>query len=185
MNNQQPMKQSSMIGIIVGLFLLVAVGMTVSTYISYKRKDNGLRNEVKAQQKNCESYSDKMWKVLQQKAQVTDQYKEAFMKIYPQLMEGRYDKGGDLFKMVTESNPTFDVSLYKDLMNSISVERTAFFEEQKRLIDMKREHDNLRMDPIASFFISDEEVLITVITSERTKGVYATGEENDIDLFAK
>lgn len=179
------MGTKSIVAIVLALFLLIGGGMILTTYISYKRQDNSLRNETKAQQKVCEGYADKMWKVLQQKAGVTTQYKDAFMKIYPQIMEGRYDKGGDLFKMVTESNPVFDVSLYQDLMNSISVERQAFFEEQKRLIDIKRLHDNLRMDPIGSIFVNTDEVPITVITSSKTKEMYSTGEENDVELFSK
>ena len=68
---------------------------------------------------------------------MTDEYKEAFREIYPQLIEGRYSQGdGSLMKWIQESNPNFDTSLYKDLMNSIEVERTYFAAEQKKMLDI-------------------------------------------------
>lgn len=138
--------------------------------------------------KKCEAYFDKMWKILKQKAGVTDQYKQAFSEIYPKLIEGRYSKGdGSLMKWITESNPQFDASMYKDLMKSIEIERNGFFNEQSVLIDMQREHAvYIKKVPNRWFLSSNlKPVEIKIITSGATKETYRTGEENDIDLFDK
>jgi hypothetical protein len=129
-----------------------------------------------------------MWKILKQKAGVTDQYKQAFNEIYPKLIEGRYSKGdGSLMKWITESNPQFDASMYKDLMKSIEVERTGFFNEQSVLIDMQREHSAFLQKVPNRWFLSAnlKPVEIKVITSADTKETYSTGEENNVDLFDK
>jgi hypothetical protein len=169
--------------IIVGV--LVVIGITM--YYTASNSEIGLRNQITAQQTVCESFFDKMWKVINQKAQVADQYKEAFKDIYPTLIDGRYkNDNGTFMKWITESNPNFDVSLYKDLSVAIEAERTGFFTEQKTLIDLKREHDNLRQKFPSSIFVGGRpEIKITVILSSNTDEVYKTGKEENIQLFEK
>ena len=87
-------------------------------------------------------------------------------------------------KWITESNPTFDVSLYKDLMASIEAERAGFFMEQKRLVDLNNEHRIIRQTFPASIFIGGRsDIAITIVSSDATKKVMETGKENDIDIF--
>lgn len=174
-----------LIGGITVVTIAVMIGMMWMTANNTEIK---LRNQMEAQKGVVESYFDKMWKVIAQKAQVTDQYKESFKEIYPQLIEGRYggEKGGTLMKWIVESNPTFDVSLYKDLMGSIEAERMGFHMEQKRLIDLNNEHRTFRQTFPNSIFIGNRpDVEFKIISSEKTKQITTTGEENDIDLFKK
>src|SRR5690606_5717075 len=111
-------------------------------WVNYSNADVDLQNRFKAQSKVNEAFFDKMFKILQQKAGVASEYKESFKEIYQPLIEGRYSKDeGLLMKWIQESNPTFDASLFKDVMQSIEAERTGFFKEQEKLIDIKREHD--------------------------------------------
>lgn len=168
----------------VAIFIIIVFSMNIST----GNTEIDLRTTTEAQNKKCEAYFDKMWKILKQKAGVTDQYKQAFVEIYPKLIEGRYSQGdGSLMKWITESNPQFDASMYKDLMKSIEIERTGFFNEQSILIDMQREHAAyLKKAPNRWFLSSDlKPVEIKIITSADTKEAYRTGEENDIELFDK
>ena len=89
-------------------------------------------------------------------------------------------------KWITESNPNFDVSLYKDLSSSIEAERTGFFMEQKKLIDLDREHKVLRQKWPSSMFIgSRADVEFTIITSDKTEAIYEAGKENDVNVFGK
>lgn len=171
----------------LGLGTLLLVGVTAALmYVSASNSEIRLRNQVVAQQTACEAYYDKLWKVLQQKAGVTDQYKDGFKEIYTELISGRYDDQNLLFKFVTESNPTFDPSLYKDLMASIEGERNGFLMEQRRLIDLDREHKTMRAVFPGSLFVgSRPDVGITVVTSERTEQVFTEGQENDIELFKR
>lgn len=155
-------------------------------YMSTSNTEIRLREQVNAQQQACEAYYDKLWKVLQQKAGVTDQYKNSFKEIYTDLISGRYQDQNLLFKFITESNPTFDTSLYKDLMASIEAERNGFFMEQRRLIDLDREHKTMRKVFPGSLFVGGRpDVGITVVTSTRTEQVFSEGQENDIELFKR
>jgi hypothetical protein len=177
-------------GVMAAVFAVVVVVVLGGGYLlmslSYKTTEVQVKNGVLAQQKSCEAYFDKMWKVISQKAQITDQYKEAFKEIYPALMAGRYgnEKGGSLMKWIQESNPNFDVSLYKDLMASVEAERAGFFREQQKLIDLNREHDNLLEQPVSGFFLKGKaKIEIVIVTSDRTAQAFATGKDNDVDLF--
>lgn len=147
-----------------------------------------LRTQVVAENKKCEAYFDKMWKILKQKANVTDEYKNAFKDIYPQLIEGRYAKGdGSLMKWIQESNPEFKTSMYEDLMKSIEIERTGFFNEQSILIDKQQVHEAYIKKAPNRYFLGSEikPVEIKIVTSSTTKEAYRTGEENNTDLFDK
>lgn len=176
------------IGIIIGLTVGLFVLITTISWVSANNNEISLRNQIEAQKQTCQAFYDKLWKVISQKAQVAEQYKTAFKEIYPELIAGRYgdEKGGTLMKWITESNPNFDVSLYKDLSASIEAERAGFFMEQKKLIDLDREHKNLRQKFPSSIFVgSRPDVEYTIITSDKTEEVYKTGKENDVELFKK
>lgn len=178
------MKKAIIIG--VSLFTIALTVFIVG--VSASNKEIRIGSEIAAQKQVCESYFDKMWKVIQQTAQVADQYKTAFKDIYPALIEGRYgnEKGGSLMKWVTESNPTFDISLYKDLTAAIEAERAGFFMEQKKLIDLSNEHRIvLKTFPSSLFVGNRKEIPIKIVSSSTTKKIMETGEENDIELFKK
>jgi len=174
----------------IGIFVAIAfVGIAfIQMYISNTNREVDLRTGIEAQQKKCKTHFDNMWKILKEKAGVTDQYKQTFEDIFPKLIAGRYTGNGDgsLMKWVTESNPTFDASMYKDLMQSISIERTGFINEQDLLIDKSREHTALLHKIPSKWFLSDiKEIPIQVISSSRTDEAYTTGQENDFELFDK
>jgi len=131
---------------------------------------------------------DKMWKIIQQHAQVTDHYKDSFKEIYPALMEGRYGnaRGGALMSWIKEDNPTLDAKVWMKMMNAIEAQRTSFFRDQQHLLDIKREHDDLRLQPPSKWFIDEaDKITVVIITSAKTKAAYDSGQENDIDLFKK
>lgn len=180
------MKKTLIFSLIIVVVLAIIV---IPTWVGASNKEIGVRNQMTAQQKSCEAFYDKMWKVIQQKAQVADEYKTAFAEIYPSLIDGRYkNDGGTLMKWITESNPNFDVSLYKDLSTAIESQRNSFFVEQQKLIDLKREHDNIRQKFPSSMFVGGrEEIKITVITSSETEETYRTGKEekDKLNLFKK
>lgn len=175
-------------GTIIGVSILTFAIITILLVVGVSNKEIRLRSQITAQKQVCEAYYDKLWKVIAQKAQVAEQYKGAFKEIYPQLIEGRYgnEKGGTLMKWITESNPSFDVSLYKELSQSIDAERAGFFMEQKKLTDLNNEHRIVRQTFPASIYIgSRPDIEITIISSDVTKKVMETGKENDIDIFKK
>jgi hypothetical protein len=168
------------------VILLLGLGVYFICYFSYNNKEISLRNQIEAQKGKIEGVHDKMWKVLQQKAQVSNEYKEAFSEIYPAIMEGRYSGNGDgsLMKWVTEQNPNFDTSLYKDLSQSIEVLRTEFQKSQERMLDLIREHKTLCEAFPGRWFITNvNPIEYTVISSTKSKVVMDTGLDDDIKLF--
>ena len=181
------MKTSNIILISAVVLLFGTVAVVGGMYVNYNNREVSLRNLAEAQRGNIENVYDKMWKILQQKAQVTDEYKVAFREIYPQLIEGRYSQGdGSLMKWIQESNPNFDTSLYKDLMNSIEVERNYFSSEQKKMLDIIRQHNTLRHTIPSGWFVGARpQIEYAVISSFKAKAVMETGEDNDVDLFGR
>lgn len=168
---------------IVGL--IVAIIVTVfSMYVSYNRTEVNLRSQAKAQLVVIEGGHDVMWKTIKQQASVKDSYAEDFGKVYKDMFDARYSKGdGTLMKWIKEANPTLDVSIYKQLMNTIEIQRTAVKNAQDRLADIIREHDALLNDPIKGIFIkNDVHIEQIIISSTKTKEVMKTGTDDDVDI---
>ena len=173
------------IGISIAIIVALSAIIGFSMYFSYNNQDARLRAQVEAQRSKIEGVHDKMWKTLQQKAQVSNEYKDAFAEIYPALIEGRYSQGdGSMMKWITEANPNFDTSLYKDLMQSIEINREEFRKTQERMIDLLREHEVLLTTVPSKWFIQNtERIEYTVISSTRSKVVMETGLDDDVSLF--
>jgi len=176
-------------GLIVGGGIVLLCGALYAImWFSYSRAHVQLKNKAEAQQKVCEGHFDKMWKVIQQHAEVTSNYKDSFKDIYATLMEGRYGnaRGGALMSWVKESNPNLDAKIWIKMMNAIEAQRTSFFRDQQYLLDIKREHDDLRLQPPSKWFSdASDEIKVIIITSAKTKSAYDSGTENDIELFKK
>ena len=104
-------------------------------------------------------------------------------------MDARYknDAGSGketLMKWVQEANPQFDSGLYIKLMNTIEGSRNLFTMEQKKLIDIDREHKTFKsLFPNSLIVGNRPDLNIKLVTSGKTKEVFSTGEENDIDIF--
>lgn len=176
------MKKGALVGILAAFFLLL---IPLLMYVSYSNQEVRLRNALSAQQKSNEAVFDNTWKILKQQAGVADHHKTAFKEIYSDLMHGRYDNGGgQMMKWVQEHNPQFDSSLFSKLMTSIEAQRTIFTREQQKLIDLKREHDDLLMTIPSSVFVGGRPaVQIVVVTSGKTEESFSTGRDDDVDLF--
>jgi len=87
-------------------------------------------------------------------------------------------------KWVQESNPEFDTSLYKDLMDSVEGLRANFATEQKLLFDIAREHKNLREQIPFSFIAGGRpEIDVNLVTSTRSKEAVDYGVDDDVNLF--
>lgn len=186
--------------ITAGVFLLLGISIVIWA-VGVSNDEIRLRNRGNAQQEACAAFFDKMWKVLQQDAQVADQYKEAFKEIYPDLIAGRYSgkNDGSLMKWVTEHNPEFNINLYDKLMTAIEGQREGFFVEQQKLIDIDRQHKDMRWTFPKKLVIGKRQNIgyevdeagkvikkgITIIKSLNTDEAYKSGQENDVDLFKK
>lgn len=173
-------------GAVIGVALVVWL-IIWAFGTSIKNKEQDLRQLVIAQQNSNKANFDKMFKVIQQIAEVTDQAKETFKEIYPSLIEGRYSQDKNLLsKWVVESNPQFDFKLYSRLIDAIERNREEFFNQQNKLISYSAVHTSyIKKWPGNLYFGPNDTIAITIITSKITKETFQTGEENDIDLFNK
>lgn len=175
------------IGIIIGAIFVVCIISMVSSYMSYNNKEISLRATAEAQRGKVEGVHDKMFKVIAQKAQISQEYAASFDSIYSHIIGGRYEQGdGTLMKWITEANPQFDASLYKDIMQSVEILRTEFQKNQERMIDIIREHTTLCNTYPGVWFISNKTPIeYTIVSSTRSKMVMDTGLDDDISVFKK
>ena len=162
----------------VTMVVILLAGVCILGYfISVNNTEIRLRNLVKAQQEVCEANFDKMWKVIKQITHVSDTYLEAFKKIYPQLISGRY-QGKDI-KFVSEHNPPLDTAVLQQLANAIEINREEFFSEQRLLVARQNEHKTfIESFPACILLPNAQEIKITVIKSDHTASIYAAGKEN-------
>ena len=171
------------IAIIAAVVLIVIL---VGMYFNYNNKEIALRKEAEAQRGKVEGVHDMMWKTIQQKAGVTEQYRATFEKVYPDLILGRYTNDNSSMKWIQESNPNFDTSLYRDLMQAIEVQRAYFENAQARMLDIIRQRDTLISSYPACWFISNKSKIdYVIVSSTNTKTVMQTGLDDDIKLFGK
>ena len=172
---------------VIAVIIIVALGVitTVGSYFNYNNQEIALREQAEAQRGKVEGVHDAMWKIISQKAQVSQEYREGFDSIYTHIIAGRYSQGdGTLMKWIKEANPNFDSSLYKDVMDAIEVQRTQFMKAQERMIDIKRQHSTLCKTYPGCWFISNKsEIEYTVVSSSQSKEVMESGIDDNVKLF--
>ena len=173
--------------LLVIIIIAVLVIVLIAMYFSYNNKEIALRKEAEAQRGKIESVHDKMWKVIKQKANVTEEYREMFEKVYPEIIAGRYSgDGASAMKWIKEANPEIDASVYKDLMQAIEIQREHLNTAQTRMLDVIREREALIESYPSRWFISNKsQIEYEVISSTRTKTVMETGLDDEIDMFSK
>ena len=153
-------------------------------FFTYNNKEIYLRKEADAQRKKIESTHDKMWKVIKQKAEVSDKYRETFERVYPEIIAGRYSDGSSAMKWIQEANPNFDTSLYNDLMQAIEIQRTHLHNAQTRMLDVIRERASLIESYPSRWFITNKsEIEYEVISSTKTHNVVQTRVDDDVNVF--
>ena len=178
------MKKCSFVIILVVMLVFITGVSCMSMYFSYNNQEVALRKQAEAQRGKVEGTFDAMWKIISQQAQVSDQYKEAFKEIYPDLISGRYKDNNTLMKWVQESNPNFDTRLYNTLMQTIEVQREQFKKSQERMLDLIREHETLCETYPSKWFITNTTPIeYTIISSTKTKYTMETGVDDDVELF--
>ena len=174
------MTPSLIIIVAVAAILLVLLIM----FFTYNNKEIYLRKEADAQRKKIESTHDKMWKVIKQKAEVSDKYRETFERVYPEIIAVRYSDGSSAMKWIQEANPNFDTSLYNDLMQAIEIQRTHLHNAQTRMLDVIRERASLIESYPSRWFITNKsEIEYEVISSTKTHNVVETRVDDDVDVF--
>jgi hypothetical protein len=170
--------------LIVFAVLLVVVGPIVGYWIKTSNTEKTLRNKIPAQIDKVDMFYTKLVEILVTKAGVTKAYAEAATDFQVAVMEGRYSTGEKMMMWIQEANPTFDQSLYKDLMNSIEGLREGFFIEQVKLRDLKLTHDNLIDIFPSSLFVGKRgKIDVQILVNVETKEARETGIDKTPELF--
>lgn len=169
-----------------GVIIITVVATIVLMNFHYTNTDSKLRNLITAKQKDLVNNFDAMWKIISQQAQVKDEYKKDFHEVYKDIISGRYSgEKGSLMMWIHEHNPEFDSKIYMKLMTSIEANRKEFMHNQTEILDMKREHDNLRTVVPSKWFVANNEVQVQIVTSSKAEEVFKVGKDDDVILFKR
>lgn len=165
------------------LFGIIYVSMSISA----SNREASLRNSIEAKIKDNKSNYTKMFEILVEQAGVSAQYAEDFKEIYPSLVEGRYKHGGgQMMQWIQEKNPTFDTSLYKQVMTSIEAQRESFHSTQQQLTDLSRQHNNLLTMFPTKWFLSDiQKIEIPIVINDAADKAFSSGKEESMNLFPR
>lgn len=154
--------------------------------IQVNNKDAGLRNQVKAQQTENMTVKDKVRRILKQQANISETGFKKFEDIYPKIFDSRYKDENLLVKFVTEQNPTLPMNMLEKLMDNVMALESEFALVQKKLTDVKREHDDLLTKEPGNWFLKNRDTLqIIIVTTSATKENFITGIDDDLEIFKK
>jgi hypothetical protein len=174
-------------------FMVLTLGsaLAVGGYVlSVRSSANRMEKNVVYQYEQNKNNYDKMWKTFKETAGVTSMYTEDLEKVYKSAIQGRYGEGGSkaVIQMLKEQNPNFDQSSYKRLQEIIEAGRSDFEENQKMLLDKKKQYvtflDELPEGAIAGFFGFPKVDLnqFQIVTSDRTEGTFKDKKDDEIKL---
>ncbi len=173
--------------------LFVIAGLSFGWILGLMGDFNKMEIDIEARYQVNQTSYDKMWKTFKESAQVTEAYAGDMEKTFRSVMEGRYGEKGSqaLFQMITEQNPQFDASLYKQLQQTIEVNRSDFHKDQTTLISMVQTYQKM-MAPVLTGIIAKALGYPRVnldkykpVTSDRTSNAFETKKDEEIQLRNK
>lgn len=130
-------KRIMAVGVVIGVIIgaVIIVSLDRSRMIDL---EEAIETQYIANQSNYET----MVKIARESAQVTDIYEKDFNKIYKDLIEGRNQDENLLFKVINESNPNLDSSIYTTIQRKLSINRKIFNNNEKELVDRIIEYNS-------------------------------------------
>lgn len=169
---------------------LGAAGVVIITlfvmYSSYSNQEVELRNQITAVQRDLHNELDATTKKISQTAQVTAAQMSTFKDIIVGNSRERGGSKGSLATMVHESAPDLapTTASFTNLQNIISGARDHYAQQQKLLLGLKEEHDNVRLKIPSSFFVGGRpEIIVVIVTSSRAEESFRTGVDDDDSVF--
>lgn len=185
------MKKGTLIALgIVGVLALGGIG-TGATFLSVRNTAVSLEQSIESQLVANKSNYDSMVKSAKEMVQVTDMYAEDFERIYKGLVEGRYageqaqEQLNNLFKMVHESNPNLDPTVYTTLQRELSANRKTFDNKQAMISDKIREYNTYIKKHFIMASITNRQVMEAnkyIVTSTDTQNAFDSGVADEINL---
>lgn len=176
---------------------LALVGMALFFGLGYAGCALGFRSDcvraeagIKAQYDQDKNNYDNYWKKIKEMAQVPAMYTEDLKKVYDSAMAGRYGKDGSkaVFQFIKEHNPNFDSSMYVNVQRAIEAGRNSFADDQKQLIDRKREYETVLNGNKAlavNFLFNFPHMDLSkydIVTSDVTEDAFKTKKADEVKL---
>lgn len=178
------------------LIICGVIGLTLFTliisFIGWKNDVVDLDSQYVQKESERTAFYDKMFKIISAKTQIAVKNDDSFKEVVNAQVQGQ--KNGEQLMMawVQQSNPTATYSevskLYTELGNTIEGQREGFFETEKVLSDIVRQHTNLIKKFPGSLYniFSGEEVKnYKPIQSTTTSEVMRTGIDDNVKLDLK
>jgi hypothetical protein len=173
---------------LIGLAVIVVL-IFVGNFVSFSNGEIDLRTTFEQKIDERTSFYDKMYKVIAQKSQIAVKNDASFRENINIIMSGRKDAPNVFMKWITESNPNANYeevsALYKDLSRAVEAQREGFFNQEKVLQDVVRQHKNFIQKFPGSFyniFMGRKALEYTPIKSSLTDEVMKTGVDNNVKL---
>lgn len=166
--------------------VIIAVLIGGGTLWSHRNTAVELEETIKAQYTANQSNYDAMWKSLKEMTQVTELQAEQFKDVYTDLITGRNQDTGLLFKAIQEQNPQLDTTVYTEIQREISSNRKVFDNNQKKIADIIREYNTyIKKHPIMAALTSRTEIDSSdyIVTSDKTDKAFFTGKDDEINLL--
>jgi len=171
----------------VVLFICLMMRMSVNNHASK------IRHYATAQEQANMVVKDKVWRVLKQNTGITEASIDKFDQFYSKIMDTNGYRGADIkttpmYALIQSVIPNFPIDMYKNLMQDVMALQSEFAMVQTKLIDIKREYTDILTTEPASWFLSKENrdtLKITIVMSTATAKAFATGRDDDVDLFSK
>ncbi len=157
--------------ILIGITILSCIYMK----ISYSNEEIHKYESIKASHGNLKNHFDKVWKEIRDVAKVSDNYKNAFVSAYKEMIESR-NYGGEQMKVIFEDNPQFSDQMWNTLQNVISRNREQYMREQERFIARKEDYyTTFRVFP-ASLFVKERDIdVFNIVLSTKTNKTFESG----------
>lgn len=161
--------------------------------------DSANKTRISAQSRDMEAQQvyDKTWKIISQKAQISEKYADDFKQTFIGANDARYKNKENMMMMwITEHNPQLDASLYRELGQSVEAQRNEYLSIVKAQISIAQEHNTkvtssgafmpcMILKVIGNPHQACDTVAVRQVTSSRTQNSFQTGKDDDVKLFEK
>lgn len=192
MNNTENQKKFSSSFFVKLAFIGAAIIFVIAifaTFVSFSNNEIELRTTFEQKIDERTAFYDKMYKIITQQTQIAVKNDESFRQNINIIMEGRKDAEGVFMKWIQETNPNANYNevsaLYKDLSRSVEAQREGFFNEEKVLQDVVRQHKNhIQKFPNSFYnmFMGRQALQYKPIQSSLTEEIMRTGKDDNIKL---
>lgn len=183
-------------GIGVGWIILIGVAIVglwlAFSLMSFHNVEIRQRNLLTMKQKDNTSEFDNMKKTIREVAQVSDYQFDKLREVFTSYAEARTpgkDGNAPIMNWIQEAIPDVDTKTFENLQNIIVGQRAGWTQRQKELLDMKRVHDNILDVGFRGLILTKcfgrDKIEVQIVTSGAAKMAFASGEDNDTDVFGR